>query len=346
MAAAPDVQAWRIRVPASTANLGPGFDVLGLGLALPMVMDVTVPAPSPGVTITYTGDGAETISKDPATNLITRVAAALVARHGRRLPPSYALAITNRIPMSRGLGSSGTAVVAGVLLGNTLGDLGLTPAQLLDFAVLIEGHPDNVAASYRGGFVASYLRWAIPAFDRIEDLATLDYPSEPLATVMPLPWSEDVAVVAVVPDFELETEKARAALPAQYAKRDVVANLQRLTVMTHALGQRPVDATTVSESMRDCLHQPYRQALVPGMAEILALTPQTCPGLLGVCMSGAGPTMLALRELQGFVVHGRCRCRCRCVGGVGDGRGSRVGVPAATDPYVCAARADPGVCGV
>ncbi|KAJ7630467.1 GHMP kinase [Roridomyces roridus] len=309
-----------ISVPATSANIGPGFDVVGLSLSLHLTLTVTQPPPpSDGSPYTapvlrYTGEGAAEVPLDAYKNLTTRVALYVLRCHAiRSFPSGLDIHVDNQIPFGRGLGSSGAAVIAGVLLGNEVGRLNLSQERLLDFALMVERHPDNVTAALVGGFVGSYLREL--------DAAATEAASVPLSEVLPeypsdagedwglnppLPplgighyvrfrWSENIKAVAIIPRFELSTAKAREVLPLQYSRKDLVFNLQRLAVLTTALGQSPPDPDLIYEAMKDRVHQPYRKTLIPGLPEVTSsITPATHPGLLGICLSGAGPTILAL----------------------------------------------------
>ncbi|KAK0481606.1 ribosomal protein S5 domain 2-type protein [Armillaria novae-zelandiae] len=303
---------FRIRVPATSANIGPGFDVVGLSLSLYLTLAVSVPqvSPSPYLPplITYSGEGADEVPLDAYKNLTTRVALYVLRCHNiRAFPSGLKIHAANEIPFGRGLGSSGAAVIAGVLLGNQLGSLKLPTERLLDFALMVERHPDNVTAALVGGFVGSYLR-------ELDEAAT-EAASVPLSEVLPeyppdasedwglnppappsgighfvrFGWSETIKAVAIVPRFELSTAKAREVLPTSYTRKDLVFNMQRLAVLTTALAQSPPDPDLIYEAMKDRVHQPYRKALFTSM-----ITPSSHPGLLGICLSGAGPTILAL----------------------------------------------------
>lgn len=219
--------------------------------------------------------------------------------------------IVNPIPLGRGLGSSGAAVVAGVSLASEVAELGLSKDRILDFCLMIERHPDNVAAALYGGFVGSYLKELNP-----EDMKRVEIP---LAEVLPapqggqdtgltppippndigkhirFPWASEIKCIAIIPDFEVSTAKAREVLPTTFEKADVIYNLQRVALLTTALGQSPPNASMIYDGMQDKVHQPYRKGLIPGLTEILrSVTPDKNPGLLGICLSGAGPTILAL----------------------------------------------------
>lgn len=244
MASSATTRSVRIRVPATSANIGPGFDVVGLSLSLYLTLDVTIGAPSAPAdrpAITYSGEGADEVPLDAYRNLTTRVALYVLRCHGvRSFPPHLAIHAHNEIPFGRGLGSSGAAVIAGVLLGDALGKLNLSVGRMLDFALMVERHPDNVTAALVGGFVGSYLRELDPA--------AADAASVPLSEVLPeyppdageewglnppvpplgighyvrFAWEKSIKAVAIIPRFELSTAKAREVLPQQYSRKDLV----------------------------------------------------------------------------------------------------------------------------
>ncbi|WWC96383.1 homoserine kinase [Kwoniella sp. B9012] len=314
----PSSRTYKINVPCTSANIGPGFDVCGIALSKSLSLKVTIPSnPSdqPSLpTIKYTGLDSENVPLSPYKNLLTRVALYVLRSHGiNTFPDGVTIEAHNEIPFGRGLGSSGAAVIAGVLLGDLLGNLNLSRGRLLDFALMVERHPDNVTAALMGGFVGSYLRELSP-----EDMSAA---SIPLAEVLPeyppdagpdwgknppLPpngighyvrfgWAKEIKAIAVSPRFELATAKARGVLPDSYTRKDLIFNLQRLAVLTTALARSPPDPDLIYDAMGDRVHQPYRMTLIPGLPKILTeLTPTSHPGLLGICLSGAGPTILAL----------------------------------------------------
>ncbi|KAJ3100084.1 hypothetical protein HDU97_002520 [Phlyctochytrium planicorne] len=312
-----------ITAPASTANIGPGFDVLGIALSMHMSVTATIPAPdgSKGIKITYEGDSPLTVPLDAGSNLITRVALQVAHCYSTTLPESMLVHISNPIPLGRGLGSSGAAVVAGVALASHACGLNLSQQRMLDFALAMEGHPDNITASILGGFVASYVRSEPDAVEdpsnpssSVSSVTQQQHPSSPATSsnnihgefeIFPTPkfnlgrhiqlsFSPSVKAVVTIPQFELPTKLARSVLPSAYPRPDAIFNMQRLAVLCATLATPNPDPFIVSEAMQDRLHQSYRQHLVPGLPDILKLTPKTIPGLLGVCVSGAGPTVLAL----------------------------------------------------
>jgi homoserine kinase len=253
-------------VPASTANVGCAFDCAAIALNLYLRASA---APSKSVQVTYRGANADQIPRDASNLIVMAMQRAAAAAHASL--PSVQLDMQNDIPLSVGLGSSAAAIVAGILLGGKLCGSELSPADVLRLAAEIEGHPDNVAAALHGGFVVA----AIP-----EDAA--------IVLMAKAKVSQALDFIAVIPDVVLPTEKARAVLPAQYSRRDVVANLQRTALLAAAFFS---GGELSHELFRDALHQPYRSPLVPGIAECLAFRH---PGLTGVFLSGAGSAVMAI----------------------------------------------------
>jgi homoserine kinase len=286
---------FHIRVPCSSANIGPGFDVVGLALSIFLELHVninptsTTTSPGHNCAISYEGEGNDEVPLEADANLITRTALYVLKCHGiRKFEEGTSVRIINPIPLGRGLGSSGAAVVAGVMLGNACGQLGLSKDRMLDFCLMIERHPDNVTAAMIGGFVGSYLRELDP-----KDMERKEIP---LAEVLPAPaggidtglkppvpplgighyirygWAQEIKAIAIIPDFEVPTATARGVLPKQYSSKDMVYifvlrliqifNLQRLAVLTTALTRSPPDPELIYLAMQDRVHQPYRKNLV------------------------------------------------------------------------------------
>ncbi|KAJ1834292.1 Trihydroxynaphthalene reductase [Coemansia sp. RSA 2711] len=313
-----------INVPATSANIGPGFDVMGLSLSLYLTVTAHTDASNTSgeITLVYEGENSSGLPLDPQDNLITSTALYVLACNGHtQFPLATRVCVNNRIPLGRGLGSSGAAVVAGVLLANVVGGLGLPQQRMLDYCLMIEHHPDNVAAALVGGFVASYLidvsrPGGIPASESVRQReldakaadSSLELPPENIGHFVKLGCSSRIRAIAIIPQFELATSKARAALPETYVTKDVVFNLQRLAVLTTALGREQPDPWLIFRAMADKVHQPYRMHLVPGLPEILrSLDPDNTPGLLGICLSGAGPTILALAVANFDTIAGKIR---------------------------------------
>jgi len=269
MAAAPDRRAWTaLRVPASSANLGPGFDTAGMALGIYLTCRFR---PSDQLSIRASGRDSEQISTGE-DNLIWQTALR-VANDTRRSLPPIELDIANDIPIGKGLGSSAAALTAGVVIADRMLGLGWKPLRILDEAAQIEGHPDNVAACVLGSIVAS----------------AIDSGGVARAVRIDLPQRFGVAVV--VPDFILPTTKARSVLPEQYSREDAIFNLQRAALLIAALATGTSSAFPIA--LEDRFHQPYRLSLVPGLEEILNLR---APGLLGCALSGAGPSVLVFYE--------------------------------------------------
>jgi homoserine kinase len=257
-----------LRVPGSSANLGPGFDALGIALQVYLECRFAV---SDKLSIRVSGRDADVISPRE-DNLIWQTALAVAARAHMPLPPA-SLEIINEIPIGKGLGSSAAALTAGVVIADKLLGLGWKPGRILDEAARLEGHPDNVAASVLGSIVASAVE-----------------PGGNTRSVR-LKMPKDFEVAVVVPDFQLPTREARAVLPETYSRADTTFNIQRASLLIAALATG--DKSAFPAALDDRLHQPYRAQLVPGLTEILRLR---APGLLGCTLSGAGPAVLVFYE--------------------------------------------------
>jgi homoserine kinase len=204
-------------------------------------------------------------------NLIYRAMSFAARRESVTLPP-VELNVHNEIPLGSGLGSSAAAIVAGIKLAGLITGRDIPDQSIQNYATEFEGHPDNVTASLYGGFVASCLG------------------NDGTVSSTKFAWPEQVRVIVVSPHSQLPTHVARAALPRTVTRSDAVHNLQRTALFTAAIAQQRYDL--LWEAMRDRLHQPQRESLVPGLAEALALP--RMPGLLGIALSGAGPSILAL----------------------------------------------------
>jgi homoserine kinase len=261
-----------VRVPASTANLGAGFDCLGLALELYLTARATVQIRPGSRTLARTrGVGSASLPKSPEQNLIFRAMRYAAEKEGFQLP-AVRLAVKNEIPMAGGLGSSAAAAVAGVALAYATAGRSLARENALRYAKEIEGHADNAGAAMLGGLVVTYTQ------------------TDGGVGAMRLAWPKMIRVIAVTPAIELPTKKSRAVLPAQVTRDDAVENLQRSALFIAAIEARRYDL--IWDAMQDRLHQPYRLKLIPGLAEVLAI-PQM-PGLLGLALSGAGPSVVAL----------------------------------------------------
>jgi homoserine kinase len=265
--------AMRVRTPATSANLGPGFDALGLSLAL--YDDVVVRVADSGLHIDIAGEGADTLPRDETNLLVRSLRAAFSVLGGQ--PRGLEIVCANRIPHGRGLGSSAAGVCAGLLAARAVttgGEARLDDAALLELASEIEGHPDNVAACLMGGFT---LAWEEPSAAGAVRAIRL----EPAATVVP---------VVFVPARPLATQTARELLPRTVPHADAAANAGRAALLVEALTRRPELLLAATE---DRLHQEYR---APAMPESVDLVGRLRADGVPAVISGAGPTVLALTE--------------------------------------------------
>lgn len=255
----------RVRAPATSANLGPGFDAFALALPLLAEFDVR---PARQWSVTLEGD-ADGIPADEQNLFV--VGARAVARFAKaHLPPQH-VAQRSAIPLGRGLGSSAAAIAAGVAAGNALLGTPLDRRTLLRIAAEVEGHPDNVAAALYGGLTV-----ALPTDDGV-----IAYRS-----TFPRAWR----VCLLVPARKLATKEARAALSQQVSRADAVFNLAHAAALLAAVLR--ADGALLSLAMRDRLHEPARARLVPGLAEVVGAA--RAAGAFGAALSGAGPAVIAV----------------------------------------------------
>lgn len=259
----------RVQVPATTANLGPGFDCLGMALKLYNIVEMK--QIDKGLVIEVYGDGATGISVDERN--IVYQAALRVFKKVDYQPTGLKIKLTNQIPICRGLGSSAAAIVGGIVAANIMSGNKLKIKELLELANQVEGHPDNVAPALLGGIVISTVDQEEVQYIKLQHPANLK------------------AVVAV-PDFKLSTKRAREVLPSQVTLQDAVFNVGHVALLVAAICQGDLDK--LSFAMEDRLHQSYRASLVPGMRRVLAAA--KLAGARGVVLSGAGPTLIALAD--------------------------------------------------
>jgi homoserine kinase len=267
-------EGFSVRVPATCANLGCLFDCAALALSL--YLDLHIKPRSDGnVSLHYTGINPERIPSDP-NNLVARVMGETLDGWGKKR--GFDAEIHNQIPVGVGLGSSAAAIVGALVACHGLVDRPLLDEELVSLATLREGHPDNVAAAWHGGFTV-----AVNEGERV------------LAYSCPVP--ADLQLVLVIPNYALATEAARAVLPSQYSRADAIYNLQRATVLAAQFFSGKTDFH--AELFADRWHQPYRAALVPGLTEVLGTKH---PDVLGICLSGAGPSILAFVRAHAALV--------------------------------------------
>jgi homoserine kinase len=266
------IRAVRVRVPATSANLGPGFDALGLALGL--YDDVEVEVSESGLSIEVSGEGEETAGRGEE-HLIAQTFRTAYGLIGGAVG-GLRIRCVNRIPHARGLGSSSAATVAGILAARALHPDGraMSDDDVLAFATRVEGHPDNVAPCLAGGLTIAWQTATGPRLTRLD-------------------VADGVRPVALVPDTRLATERARGLLPATVPHADAAANSGRAALLVAALTTRPellLDAT------EDRLHQSYR---APAMPESIALVERLRARGVAAVISGAGPTVLALTFRDG-----------------------------------------------
>jgi len=258
-----------VHVPATTANLGPGFDCLGL--ALDLWNEVTVSLEGQGINIEIQGEGQETLAKDDS-NLIFQAFSLAARKFGVDIPKGISIVCRNRIPISSGLGSSSSAIIAGLIAARSLFSLNMSDQQLLEIGLELEGHADNIAACLLGGLVIV-----------IKD-------GEALIT-QKIKINHILATIAL-PQVQLSTRQARKVLPDQYSRQDAVFNIGRTAALISALISG--DYTYLRSSMEDRIHQPYRLGLIPGAQAALDAAYEA--GALGAALSGAGPSLIAFHS--------------------------------------------------
>jgi homoserine kinase len=258
-----------LRLPATSANLGPGFDAVGLAMGLYLTIDATT---AEIFHIDAAGRDAA-LCANIENNLILTTYLDVLAVRGI-LAPRVHLKLHNEIPLGMGCGSSASALLAGILLANHFGNLNWTDQQILEEACRREGHPDNVAACYLGGMTISSITE--------NGLVTATCGQD-------LSWN----LLLALPSASLSTKKARALLPAHYSREDAVANIQATALLVAAFAQGRGDL--LRTAMQDRLHQPYRAKACPLLPLLLPLIEMTeNPGILGVALSGAGPSVLLI----------------------------------------------------
>jgi homoserine kinase len=264
-----------LRLPATSANLGPGFDAVAIALDVHLAIEA---APAEKFSITATGRDAERCAR-LKDNLILEAYRKLLADHGRAIVP-LEIRMINGIPLGMGCGSSAAGRLAAIALANHFGGLDWNDDRILEEAYALEGHPDNVAACWLGGFVAGVCE------GKRVHAARIDAPTE---------WR----AIVVLPAEPLSTTEARAMLPASYPLADVVANLQSVAALGLAFAEGRGDLLRLA--MMDRIHQPYRAPSCPLLPLLLPLVGSH--GILGVALSGAGPAVLVVVSGESEVAH-------------------------------------------
>jgi len=271
----------RLRLPATSANLGSGFDAAAVALDFYLEIEAE---PAAEFSIAATGRDREHCSQ-LENNLILEVYKQLLEASGRPVV-SLAIRMNNEIPLGMGCGSSAAGRLAGICLAVNFGRLEWKAERILEEAVALEGHPDNAAACWLGGFVTAACEGKQIHVARVEP-------------------PEEWRAIVVLPNEPLATSEARAALPANYTRADAVANIQSAALLGLAFTQARGDLLRVA--MRDRIHQPYRAPLCPMLPRLLPLAGEH--GILGVALSGAGPSVLAIVEIQKSVPEAEAAIR-------------------------------------
>ncbi|MEQ8540594.1 MAG: homoserine kinase [Coleofasciculus sp. D1-CHI-01] len=267
-----------VTVPATTANLGPGFDCIGAALTLYNTFTFTrLSSDTPweterAVRIRVSGVEANQVKTDE-TNLAYQAFLKLYNQIGHT-PPPVQLKIDLDVPLARGLGSSATAIVGGLVGANQLAGEPLSQTEVMQLAIALEGHPDNVVPAILGG-----CRLAARGDAVLKEWEICD-----------IPWHDQIIPVVAIPNFELSTQQARQVLPSQVSRADAIFNVAHFGLLIRALATGRGD--WLQTALQDTLHQPYRQALIPGYEAVQ--TAALKAGAYGVTISGAGPTLLAL----------------------------------------------------
>ena len=256
-------------VPATTANLGVGFDCLGAALTMYNEFDFTVLDGEKDLTITVTEDEGDKVSRDKS-NLVYQ-SFLKVYEKIERIPPSVKIDIKLGVPFARGLGSSATAIVGGLIGGNELAGKPLNEVEIRDMAIAIEGHPDNVVPAYLGNCCLS-----------IEEAENWQ--------ICEIPWHSEIIPIVAIPDFELSTEEARKVLPTSISRGDAIFNISRMGLLLRGLATN--NGEWLTAALEDKLHQPYRKELITGYDAVKEAA--IAAGAWGMVISGAGGTLLAL----------------------------------------------------
>ena len=262
-----------VTVPATTANIGVGFDCLGAALTMSNEFQFAVVDTNTKLKILVEGAEAYKVGLGDS-NLLYRSLLELYRQIGQA-PPNLKITIKLGVPLSRGLGSSATAIVGGLLGANSLAGNPLSQAEIMKMAIALEGHPDNVVPALKGDCLLS-----------IEDDAGWQ--------IVPISWHQNIVPIVAIPDFELSTREARAVLPSQYSRRDAVFNISRLGMLIKALETN--NRAWLQTALNDRIHQPYRQKLIKGYREVKQAAIDA--GAAGIVISGAGPTLLALSDFE------------------------------------------------
>ena len=287
-----------ITVPATTANLGPGFDCIGAALSLYNSFQFSrlEPSATEKLKITVTGEEAAKVKTDESN--LAYVAFVTLYDRLKQSPPPVAIHIDMQVPLARGLGSSATAIVGGLVGANELAGKPLSQVEVMQLAIELEGHPDNVVPALLGGCrLAASNAPPQPPLSKggLRESPPLSKGGEGGGSwqICDIPWHSDIVPVVAIPDFELSTAEARQVLPTDYSRADAIFNAAHLGLLVRALATG--DRDWLRCALQDKIHQPYRQSLIQGYEAVqeAALNAGAC----GMVISGAGPTLLALTDV-------------------------------------------------
>jgi len=305
----PETSTVTVTVPATTANLGPGFDCIGAALSLYNRFQFSrlEPSATEKLKITVTGQEAAKVKTDDS-NLAYQ---AFIKLYGylNQSPPPVAIHIDMQVPLARGLGSSATAIVGGLVGANELAGKPLSQVEVMQLAIELEGHPDNVVPALLGGCRLAASN-APPQPPLSKGGLREEFPlreaglteSPPLSKggqgggsweICDIPWHPNIVPVVAIPDFELSTAEARKVLPADYSKADAIFNAAHLGLLVRAL--ETGNQNWLRCALQDKIHQPYRQSLIKGYEAVQQAALNA--GAYGMVISGAGPTLLALTDV-------------------------------------------------
>ena len=264
----------KVQVPATTANLGPGFDCLGL--ALKLYLNLEIEEIEEGLVIEYQGEGAKKFSAKKKEDTLTWKSINLVLKKtGKDIhKKGLKVRVLNEIPITRGLGSSSSAIIGGIVGAARFYNIDLTNQEILELALALEGHMDNITPALIGGLTLAYktgreeIKW----------------------TGIKIP--PDLRIVVAIPEFTLNTREMRKVLPQKVALSKAIFNLSRSALLVNALQNS--DWEVLPEAMEDRLHQPYRAPFIPGIEDMFSQIKKT--GLAGVALSGSGPSVVSFTK--------------------------------------------------
>ena len=283
----PETSTVTVTVPATTANLGPGFDCIGAALSLYNRFQFSrlEPSATEKLKITVTGQEVSKVKTDDS-NLAYQ---AFIKLYGylNQSPPPVAIHIDMQVPLARGLGSSATAIVGGLVGANELAGKPLSQVEVMQLAIELEGHPDNVVPALLGGcrLAASNAPPQLPLSQGGQGGGSWE--------ICDIPWHPNIVPVVAIPDFELSTAEARKVLPADYSKADAIFNAAHLGLLVRAL--ETGNENWLRCALQDKIHQPYRQSLIKGYEAVQQAALNA--GAYAMVISGAGPTLLALTDV-------------------------------------------------